>query len=38
MNVIGKFNVKIDVIHNGLEKYMPFTINKQLVSNLRILA
>ena len=30
MNVIGKFNVKVDVIPNGLEKYMAFTINKIL--------
>ena len=28
---IGKFNVKISVIPNGLEKYMAFTINKNLV-------
>ena len=31
MNVIGKFNVNIDVIPNGLEKYMAFTIKKKLV-------
>ena len=31
MNKIGKFNVKVDVIPNGLEKYMVFTINKNLV-------
>ena len=31
MNEIGKFNVKVEVIHNGLEKYMTFTINKNLV-------
>ena len=31
MNEIGKFNVKVDVIHNGLEKYMAFTINGDLV-------
>ena len=30
MNVIGKFNVKVDAIPNGLEKYMAFTINKIL--------
>ena len=28
---IGKFDVKISVIPNGLEKYMAFTINKTLV-------
>ena len=28
---IGKFDVKISVIQNGLEKYMAFTINKNLV-------
>ena len=30
MNVIAKFNVKVGVIPNGLEKYMAFTINKYL--------
>ena len=30
MNEIGKFNVKVDVIPNGLEKYKAFTINKNL--------
>ena len=29
--MITKFNVKVDVILNGLEKYMAFTINKSLV-------
>ena len=28
---IGKFDVKIRVIRNGLETYMAFTINKNLV-------
>ena len=28
---LSKFNVKINVIPNGLEKYMAFTINKNLV-------
>ena len=28
---IGKFDVKISVIPNGLEEYMAFTINKNLV-------
>ena len=28
---LGKFNVKISVIPNGLEKYLAFTINKNLV-------
>ena len=28
---IGKFHVKISVIPNGLEKYMAFTINRNLV-------
>ena len=27
----GKFDVKVSVIPNGLEKYMAFTINKNLV-------
>ena len=29
---LSKFNVKIDVIPNGLEKYIAFTLNKNLVS------
>ena len=28
---LSKFNMKIDVIPNGLEKYMAFTINRNLV-------
>ena len=28
---IGKFDVKVMVMPNGLEKYMAFTINKNLV-------
>ena len=28
---MGKFDVRISVIPNGLEKYMTFTINKNLV-------
>ena len=28
---IGKFDVKISVIPNGLEKYMAFTINKNFI-------
>ena len=28
---IGKFNVKVNVILNGLEKYMAFKINNNLV-------
>ena len=28
---IGKFDVKANVIPNGLEKYMAFTINKNLI-------
>ena len=31
MQEIGKFNVKISVIPNGLDKYMAFTINNNLV-------
>ena len=27
MQEVGKFNVKISVTPNGLEKYMAFTIN-----------
>ena len=30
MNEIGKVNVKIDVIPNRLDKYVAFTINKNL--------
>ena len=28
---MGEFDVKVNVIPNGLEKYMAFTINKNLV-------
>ena len=31
MQKIGKFDVNISVIPNGLEKYMAFTINRNLV-------
>ena len=31
MQEIGKFDVEISVIPNGLEKYMAFTIDKNLV-------
>ena len=31
INEIGKFNVKVDVIPNTLEKYMAVTININLV-------
>ena len=31
MHEIGKFDVNTSVIRNGLEKYMVFTINKNLV-------
>ena len=31
MKEIGKFDVKVSVIPNGLEKYMAFTINRDLV-------
>ena len=31
MNVINKFYVNVSVVPNGLEKYMAFTINKNLV-------
>ena len=31
MQQIGKFDIKISVIQNGLEKYMAFTINKNSV-------
>ena len=30
MQELGKFNLKINVIPNGLEKYMSFSINKKL--------
>ena len=30
MQELGKFNLKVSVIPNGLEKYMSFTINKKL--------
>ena len=31
MQEIGNFDVKVNVIPNGLEKYIAFTINKDLV-------
>ena len=31
MQELGKFNLKINVIPNGLEKYMSFNINNKLV-------
>ena len=31
MQKINKFDVEISVIPNGLEKYMAFTINKNLI-------
>ena len=31
MNVINKFDVDVSLIPDGLEKYMTFTINKNLV-------
>ena len=34
MNEIGKFNVKVDVILNGLEKCMACTTNQNLVFNV----
>ena len=30
MNKLGQFNVKVDAIFNGLEKYIAFTININL--------
>ena len=30
MQELGKFNLKTNVILNGLEKYMSFSINKKL--------
>ena len=30
MQELGKFNLKISVVLNGLEKYMSFTINNKL--------
>ena len=31
MQKINKFDIEISVIPNGLEKYMAFTINKNLI-------
>ena len=31
MQEVGKFDVKINVITNELEKYMAFTVNKNLI-------
>ena len=33
MQEIGKFDVKVNVIQNRLEKYMTFTINKNFIFN-----
>ena len=30
MQELGKFNVKVNIIQNGLEKYMSFTINNKI--------
>ena len=30
MQELGKFNIKINIISNGLEKYMSFSINTEL--------
>ena len=30
MQKLGKFNIKINVLPNGLEKYMRFTIDNKL--------
>ena len=30
MQTLGKFNVKVNAVPNGLEKYMSFTINGKL--------
>ena len=31
MQGIGKFDVKVSVIPNGLEKYLDFTVNRNLI-------
>ena len=31
MEELGKLNLKISVVSNGLEKYMSFTINNKLI-------
>ena len=31
MQKISEFDVEISVIRNGIEKYMPFTVNKNLI-------
>ena len=31
MNETGKVNIKVDVIPNGLEKYMAFTLNRNSI-------
>ena len=38
--ILGKFNLKINVTPNGLEKYMNFTINNKLsfVHNFQFLS
>ena len=40
MQELGKFNLKINVIPNGLEKYMSFSINNKLsfIDNFQFLS
>ena len=34
---LNKFDVKIDVIPNGLEKYMAFMINKNFIGSMQVI-
>ena len=40
MQELGKFNLKINVVPNGLEKYMDFSINNNLsfIDNFQFLS
>ena len=40
MQELGKFNLKLNVISNGLEKYMSFSISNKLsfINNLQFLS
>ena len=40
MQELGKFNLKLNVIPNGLEKYMTFSVNNKLsfVDNFQFLS
>ena len=38
MQELGKFNLRINVIPSGLEKYMRFTINNEFIDSFQFLS